>query len=69
MKPFHVLLTKSYTVNINAESEEAAKRLVHFVTGGIQDISDENYRSEYNFSIEEIKCTVNEAFEAEETTG
>ena len=64
MKSFQVSLTKSYLVNINAESKEDAKRLAEFFTGDITDSSDENYRKEYKFSIEEIECTVNEAFDA-----
>ena len=66
MKLFKVSLTKSYLVNINAENETEARHCAEFFTGDITDISDENHRAEYNFSIEEIECTVNEAFEAEE---
>lgn len=68
MKLFQVSLTKSYLVNINAESEEEAKRLAEFFTGDISNVSDENNRNEYKFSIEEIECTVNRAFDAEEIT-
>lgn len=69
MKSFQVSLTKSYLVNINAGNEEDAKRFVEFYTGDIFDISDKKDREEYEFSIEEIKCVMNEAVEAEETKG
>lgn len=65
MKLFKVSLTKSYLVEINAETETDAKRLAEFFTGDIQDISDTNNRKEYNFEIEEIECTMNEAFDVE----
>lgn len=68
MKSFQVLLTKSYLVNINAETEDGAKRCAEFFTGDIQDISDLNNRKEYKFEIEEIECTINEAFEVKEIT-
>ena len=66
MKSFQVTLTKSYLVNINAENETDAKRFAEFFTDDVQDISDENNRNEYKFSIEKIECKINEAFEAEE---
>jgi hypothetical protein len=66
MKSFQVSLTKSYLININAENEESAKRFAEFFTSNIQDISDEDNRKGYKFSIEEIECTVNEALEVEE---
>jgi len=66
MKSFQVTLTKSYLVNINAENEIDAKRFAEFFTGDVQDISDENNRNEYKFSVEKIECAINEAFEAEE---
>lgn len=67
MRSFKVSLTKSYLVNINAENEEDAKRFAEFFTNDIQDISEEKNRKENKFEIEEIECTMNEAFEAEET--
>jgi hypothetical protein len=66
MKSFQISLTKSYLVNINAENEEDAKRLAEFFTNDIRDISDENNRKECKFEIEQIECTTNESFEAEE---
>ncbi len=66
MKSFQITLTKSYQVNINAENEIDAKRFAEFFTSDVQDISDENNRNEYKFSIEKIECKINEAFEAEE---
>lgn len=68
MKSFRVSLTKTYLVEINAENETDAKRFAEFFTGDIQDISDSINRRKYKFEIEEIECTVNEAFDAEERT-
>lgn len=66
MKSFQITLTKSYLLNIIAENENDAKRFAEFFTGDIQDISDSDNRSKYKFEIEEIECTMNEAFEAAE---
>lgn len=66
MKSFQVSLTKIYLVNINAESEEDAKRFAEFFTDDIKDISDNNDRQKYKFEIEEIECAMNEAVEAKE---
>lgn len=68
MKSFQVSLTKSYLVNINAENEEDAKRFAEFFTGDINDLSNAEHRREYKFEIEEIECTVNEAFDVAEMT-
>ncbi len=68
MKSFQVSLSKSYLVKIIAKDKTNAKRIAEFFTGDISDISNENNRKKYKFSIEEIECTVNEAFEAEEIT-
>ncbi len=66
MKTFQVSLAKAYTVNIVAEDEEQAKRLVEFYTSDIQDISTENERLAENFSIQEIECQSNEAVDCNE---
>lgn len=64
MNTYRVGLTKSYLVTINAETVQDAIHFAEFYTGDIQDIStDEDRRSE-RFFIEEIECTVNEAFNA-----
>lgn len=68
MKSFKVSLTKSYAVNINAENKEDAKRFAEFFTDDISDLSNAEDRAENKFSIEEIECTMNDAFEAEERT-
>ena len=66
MKTYQVTLTKAYMVTINASGEDQAKRLAEFYTGDIQDISTGQDRKEYNFSIEQIKCGLNEGFDVEE---
>jgi hypothetical protein len=66
MKKYNVVLTKSYIVTVSTDTEKRAKRISEFYTSDIQDISTENDRRESNFSIEEIRCTVNEAFEVNE---
>ncbi len=69
MKQFKVVLTKSYLVIINAENEADARHLAEFYTGDVQDISTIQDRANDNFSIEEIECTMNEAFDAEPFLG
>ncbi|GEM_PF-741637 len=66
MRTYQVLLTKSYAVLVKARSAQKAKRIVEFYTGDIKDISTDKERKKYNFSIEEIKCGVNESFGIEE---
>lgn len=66
MKLFKVSLTKTYLVEINAENENEAKRFAEFFTSNIEDISNKGMQNEYNFSIKNIECTLNESFEAEE---
>ncbi len=66
MKTFQVSLAKTYTVNIVADDEEQAKRLVEFYTGDIQDISTEKERLAENFSIKEIECETNDAIDCDE---
>ena len=65
MKTFRVVLTKSFLVTINAKNEQDARHLAEFYTSDIQDISTTKDRQNDRFFIEEIECTVNEAFDAE----
>ena len=62
MKEFRVSLIKSYIVDINAESEEDARKFVEFFTGDIADISHKSDRDKYKFYIENIECSINESF-------
>ena len=66
MKTYQVVLAKSYVVTVNAETKEEARRFSEFYTGDIQDISAEEDRKKTNFSIEDIKCTMNESFDCQE---
>jgi len=66
MKTYRVTLTKAYTVTINTNEKAQAKHLAEFYTGDIQDISTDQARKEHNFSIEQIKCGMNEGFDVEE---
>lgn len=66
MKTYQVVLTKAYVVTVNAKTKEKAKRFAEFYTGDIQDISTEENRKKFNFSIEEIDAKINESLEAEE---
>jgi len=63
MKTFEVVLTKSYIVTIKAENEQEAKENSEFFTCDIQDFSTAEDRKEFNFEIEDIECTINEAFD------
>ena len=65
MKTYRVVLTKSYVVAVNAETKEKAKRFAEFYTGDIRDISTDEDRGKFNFSIEDIDCGMNESLEAE----
>lgn len=66
MKTFRVVLTRSYYVIVKTSSQEQAKHIAEFYTSHIKDISIDRDRKKFNFSIEEIECVMNEAFEAEE---
>ncbi len=63
MKTYQIILTKSYTVIVNAKTKEQAKDIAEFYTGDIQDISTSKDRSKFNFSIEKIECKINESLE------
>ena len=63
MKTYKVALTRTYLVTISATDEEKAKRLSEFFIGDCPDSSNEKDRSEFNFSIENIEMTYNEADE------
>lgn len=63
MKAFRIVLTKSYIITIKAENEQEAKGNSELFTCDIQDISTEEDRKEFNFEIEDIECTINEAFD------
>lgn len=62
-KVFEVSLSKTYKIQISANSNEEAKRLSEFYTGDISDISNEKERNNENFRIEAIECVTNDAFE------
>ncbi|CAN5417547.1 hypothetical protein BH18ACI1_BH18ACI1_11160 [soil metagenome] len=66
MKTFQVSLSKSYLINIVAENEENAKRLAEFYTSDIRDISTESEHITEKFSIREIECQTNDAFDCKE---
>lgn len=66
MKTYRVVLTKSYVVTVNAKTKEKAKRFAEFYTGNIQDISADEDRRKFKFSIGEIDNRINESLEAEE---
>ena len=66
MKKFKVLLTRSYVVEINADSESEAKECSEFFISGGLDASIENERELYKFEILRIKPVINDAFEVEE---
>lgn len=63
MKTYQVLLTKSYTVTVKAETEEMARDVSEFYTGDIIDLSTKEDRESENFQIKEIECCQNDSFD------
>ena len=66
MKIFNAVLCKFYIVRIKAEDKEKARFLCEFFTGDSKDLSTDEMREEFNFEIEDMRCTVNETFDVEE---
>ena len=64
MNTFEVILTKSYLVTVNANTDKQARNIAEFYTSDIKDISVDQDRKKYKFSIGKIDCRVNEALEA-----
>jgi hypothetical protein len=60
------MLTRAFQVQIEADNEKDARKLVEFFIGNPKDESTEKDRHQYKFNIREIEMTMNEAFEAEE---
>lgn len=69
MKSYQVVLAKSYLININADTEEQARRACEFYTSDIKDISSEEVRIKENFIIEKIESATNETFDCWEFNG
>ena len=65
MKTYKVSLTRLYVVLIKAENEKSARELTEFFLGDCPDLSTNEYRNKFNFSIIEREMTYNDAFEAE----
>jgi hypothetical protein len=68
MKTYEVLLTRTYTVEIEAENEDDALNFTEFYTGDIKDISTVAEQKEHKFKIINIDSRINEAFEVNEIT-
>lgn len=68
MKNYHVILSKSYIVEIEAKSGSEARKLAEIYTSNIIDISTDNDRRELGFGIRQITCGLNETFEVNEVT-
>ena len=66
MKNFKVSLMRSYVVSIEAEDIKSARELSEFYLGDCQDLSNNDDRSKWNFSINDIEMTYNNSIEAEE---
>lgn len=66
MNTYRVVLSRTYVVNVNAETVEKAKDVAEFFTSHITDISNEKDRKKESFSIVDIECMLNEALEAQE---
>ena len=66
MKKFKVHLTRDYTVEINAENEDAAKEFTELYVSGGTDDSVDMTRLKNKFQIEKIEPTSNEVWMVEE---
>jgi len=62
MPLFEVLLTRSFAIKINAQSEKEATGLSEFFLG-YTDNSTEIDRENYGFEFKEIEMTINDAME------
>lgn len=65
MKTFRVVLTKSYLITVKAKNKERACRMCEIYTGDIQPLPILRDTRREKFSIEDIKCTMNEAFDCQ----
>lgn len=65
MKTYQVLLTKSYLVTVKAKTKEKAKRFTELYTGDIQPLLTLEDAKREKFSIEDVECTMNEAFDCQ----
>lgn len=61
MHTYNIALTRVYEVEVTAENEPEAKRLVEFYIGNCADLADEAARREHRFNINNIELMVNEA--------
>ena len=66
MKRYKVALSRAYIVTIDAENKEKACRYAEFFMGDCPDLSTLKDRQEYEFSIQEIEPTINDAIDVEE---
>ncbi len=66
MKTFEVLLTKSFSVLIQAEDKIKAQEFSEFFTSDVQNLASTEDERKYNFKIAEIECKFNEAIEVNE---
>jgi hypothetical protein len=66
MKHYQVVLTKSYLITVYASTKEQARWVCEYYTNDIQDISSLHDRENEKFSIENIRCTINETFDCQE---
>lgn len=65
MAKYTVSLTKSYKIEVTAESEEEAMKLTEFFTSDSQDLSSDEDKNKYNFEIHNIECTINQSFDCD----
>ncbi len=66
MKKYVVSLVRGYVVAISAKSEQEAKRFAEYYIGGESDLSDEREKERFQFRIEHIEMTTNDAIDIEE---
>lgn len=66
MNTYKVMLTRSYLVTIQANNESEAKSFAEFFIGNCKDESTLRDREKWNFAIDEIEMTHNEALDVDE---
>lgn len=66
MPSYRCILTRAWSVEVEANSKEEAARLTEFFIGDPDDASTEDERRKFNFKFGEIEMRINDVMEVEE---